>query len=173
MLRIFDRRIITSKKIMRRLSLFACCFTGCLLIFSSCDRKRIFEENKQITDYKWNYADAPTFVTEVKDTNTHYNVIVNVRHSFEFEWRNLWVKIQTTLPDGRTSEKRINLVLSEPDGHWHGDCLGDNCDLQIPIQENAIFPVPGKYTFKITQDMRVNPLPLVKSIGLRIEKAAS
>jgi gliding motility-associated lipoprotein GldH len=141
------------------------------LFFSGCDRNRIVEENQQIKDYKWEYADAKTFVAEIKDTVPHYNLYINVRHSFQFEWRNVWVKIETTFPDGKSFEKRVNLVLSEPDGHWFGDCLGDNCDMQLCIQQNAIFPEAGKYTFKISQDMRTNPLPLIKSVGMRVEKS--
>jgi len=144
----------------------------CSLFFlSSCDKSRIIEENKQLKEYQWSYEDAQTFTAEIKDTSQHYNIYVNVRHSFQFGWRNVWVKIQTTFPDSSRFEKRVNLVLSEPDGHWYGDCLGDNCDMQIPIQQNAIFPQPGTYTFKISQDMRVNPLGLIKSVGMRIEKA--
>ena len=138
---------------------------------TSCDRARIFEQNQPIKDYKWDYADAKTFVVEIKDTTQHYNLSVNVRHSFQFDWRNAWVKITTTFPDGQSFDKRVNLVLSEPDGHWIGDCLGDNCDMQVSIQQNAIFPKVGKYTFKIAQDMRVNPLTAVKSVGLRVEKS--
>jgi gliding motility-associated lipoprotein GldH len=41
----------------------------------------------------------------------------------------------------------------------------------VPIQENAIFPQKGVYTFAIAQDMRVNPLSAIKSIGIRVEKA--
>ncbi len=141
------------------------------LMLSSCDKTRIFEENQQIKDYKWDYNEPRTFVAEIKDTTQHYNLYVNVRHSFQFDWRNAWVKITTTFPDGKSFDKRVNLVLSEPDGHWLGDCLGDNCDMQVLIQQSAIFPKPGKYTFKITQDMRVNPLTAVKSVGMRIEKA--
>ena len=141
------------------------------MMFSSCDKARVFEQNQQILDYKWNYEDPKTFVVDIKDTNQHYNLTVNIRHSFQFDWRNAWVKITTTFPDGKSFDKRVNLVLSEPDGHWLGDCLGDNCDMQVQIQQNAIFPLAGKYTFKIAQDMRVNPLPAVKSIGLRVEKS--
>lgn len=140
---------------------------------SSCDKARLFEENQQINNNSWDYKDAKTFVTEISDTSQNYNLYVNVRHSFQFEWRNAWVNIKTIFPDGKTFDKRVNLVLSEPDGHWYGDCLGDNCDLQVSIQNNAFFPQNGKYTFIITQDMRVNPLPFVKSVGMRIEKAGA
>lgn len=142
-----------------------------VLLLSSCDKSRVMEENQDVQDYQWNYSDTKVFAAEIQDTTTQYNIYVNLRHAFQFEWRNLWVNIETTFPNGKVYERRVNLLLSEPDGHWYGDCLGDNCDLQVSIQQNAFFPLPGKYTFKITQDMRVNPLPYIKSVGMRVEQA--
>ena len=128
------------------------------------------ERHENMINNEWQYSDAKTFSAEIKDTVQLYNIYVSARHGFNFEWRNLWVNIETTFPDGKQYERRVNLILSNADGVWHGDCLGDNCDILIPIQENAFFPEIGKYTFKISQDMRVNPLNNLKSFGMRIEK---
>jgi len=120
-------------------------FTAPLLFFclvltlTSCDKNRVMEEHEQVKDNRWDYADSKIFTADIKDTAQHYNIYVSVRHGFNFEWRNLWVKMETTFPDGRQFERRVNLILSEPDGHWNGDCLGDNCDMLIPIQDNAFF----------------------------------
>lgn len=140
------------------------------LLFTGCNSDAVMEDQQQIKDHRWDYADAKTFTATITDTIQHYNIYVSLRHGFNFEWRNMWVKIETTFPDGKTYERRVNLLLAEADGVWHGDCLGDNCDLLIPIQDNAFFPQTGKYTFKISQDMRVNPLQFVKTIGMRLEK---
>ena len=129
------------------------------------------ESQQNFADNKWDYSDAKIFTAEIKDTVQHYNIYISIRHQFNFEWRDIWVKIETTFPDGKQYEKRINLSLSKPDGKWFGDVLGDNCDIQIPIQMNAYFPELGKYTFKLSQDMRVNPLGYIKTVGMRIEKS--
>lgn len=140
----------------------------CLL--TACSSNAVMEEQQQIKENQWDYADSKTFTAQITDTVQHYNIYVSVRHGFNFEWRNMWVKIETTFPDGKTYERRVNLLLSDADGVWHGECLGDNCDMLIPIQDNAFFPQTGKYIFKVSQDMRVNPLPNVKTIGMRLEK---
>ncbi len=142
--------------------------TICLL--SACSTNAVMEEQQQIKENNWDYTDSKTFTAQITDTVQHYNIYVSVRHGFNFEWRNMWVKIETTFPDGKMYERRVNLLLSDADGVWHGDCLGDNCDMLIPIQDNAFFPQQGKYTFKVSQDMRVNPLPHIKTIGMRLEK---
>jgi gliding motility-associated lipoprotein GldH len=146
------------------------CFLVAVLCLTSCDKNRIYEKNEQIKNYTWDYTDVKTFDVDIKDTSAHYNILLNMRHSFQYEWRNTWVSIVTQYPDGTTYKQRVNVVLYEADGHPLGDCLGDNCDMQVYFQHNVIFPKPGKYTFKVAQDMRVNPLKGIKSIGLRVEK---
>lgn len=137
----------------------------------SCEKNYILEQNQPLKDCSWNYKDTQTFTAEIKDTIINYDIYIHMRHGFNFEWRNVWVKIETTFPDGREFEKRVNLVLGEADGRWLGNCLGDNCDIRIPIQQSAFFPYLGKYTFKITQDMRTNPLGAVKSVGMEIQQS--
>lgn len=141
------------------------------LLLTSCDPSKLYETNTPVKGEKWAYDDIKSYTVEVKDTVTRYNIYINLRHSFQFDWRNVYVQVGTQLPDGKKMEKRVNLPLCEPDGKWYGSCLGDNCDVPVMIQHDARFPMPGKYTFTLRQDMRVNPLEKIKSVGLRIEKA--
>ncbi|MBL7777234.1 MAG: gliding motility lipoprotein GldH [Chitinophagales bacterium] len=140
------------------------------LTLNSCDKSVIKEENQTVDGNQWSYDNPKLFAVTITDTTQHCNIYINIRHSFQFEWRNMWVNIETTFPDSTVYSKRVNLPMSEPDGVWYGKCLGDNCDLQVPIQQNAVFPQMGTYTFKIKQDMRANPIGYVKSVGMRIEK---
>jgi gliding motility-associated lipoprotein GldH len=141
-----------------------------LLFISSCDSKRVYEAYKPVKGGAWQYNEPVSFSVDIKDTAQRYNLYISVRHSFNFDWRNIWVKIKTQYPDGKTEESSVNLPLSEADGKWFGKCSGDNCDLRVLIQQHAIFPKEGKYTFTITQDMRQNPLPKINEIGFRVEK---
>ena len=161
---------MTTNKTIRWLTIPAVVFG---MILSACDTKRLYETNTPVANQNWSYDDIKSYTVNVADTNTHYNIYINVRHSFLFEWRNIYVQVNTVLPDGKKLEKRVNLPLSETDGKWFGSCLGDNCDIPIMIQHDAKFPQVGKYTFTIRQDMRVNPLINIKSIGLRVERATT
>ncbi len=154
---------------MKRISLTILA-AGAILL-TACDGNKLMETNTPVAGEKWAYNDIKSYTVEVKDTVTRYNIYINLRHSFQFDWRNVYVQVGTQLPDGKKMEKRVNLPLCEPDGKWYGSCLGDNCDVPVMIQHDARFPMPGKYTFTLRQDMRVDPLDKVKSVGLRIEKA--
>jgi gliding motility-associated lipoprotein GldH len=143
-----------------------------LICITACDPNRLYEVNTPVANEKWTYDDLKTFAIDVTDTTTKYNIYINMRHSFQFNWRNVYVQVGTVMPDGNKMDKRVNLPLCETDGKWYGSCLGDNCDIPVEIQHEAKFPMTGKYTFTIRQDMRVNPLEKVKSVGLRVEKSA-
>lgn len=140
------------------------------LLFSSCDRNRVFEEYKTVEGGEWDYNEPVSFKVKIEDTTQRYNLYVNLRHNFYFDWRNLWVRIKTQHPDGKLEESSVNLPMSEADGKWFAKCSGDICDLRVMIQQDAIFPQTGIYTFTITQDMRQNPLPKIMDVGFRIEK---
>lgn len=137
----------------------------------SCDPNRVYDTNLDVQNAAWDYDDIKRFEVNIDDTIAQYNLAVNIRHSFNYEWRNMYVNIKTMLPDSQWLDRRVNLPMSEPDGKWFGKCMGDNCYVSVPIQKNAKFPQKGKYIFTIQQDMRANPLQNIRYIGLRIEKS--
>lgn len=145
--------------------------SGWLLLFTGCDPDKIDEENIEIPQYVWNLDFKPEFNVEITDTVLLYNVYVNVRHTTYYPYSNLWINITTVFPDSSTIEKRVPLELADKQGKWYGDCLGDICDTQVQIQQNAFFDKPGNYTFRFEQIMRTDNLPLIMSMGLRVEKA--
>jgi gliding motility-associated lipoprotein GldH len=142
-----------------------------VLSLASCDPNRIYETNLDVDNAEWKYNDIKKFEVIIDDTIAQYDLAVNVRHSFNYEWRNMYVNIKTMLPDSQWLERRVNLPMSEPDGKWFGKCMGDNCYVSISIQKNARFPQKGKYIFTIQQDMRTNPLQNIRYVGLRVEKS--
>lgn len=143
-----------------------------LFALSGCDSRRVYEKNIDIPQYIWNLDYKPVFDVTIEDTTQRYNIYVNVRHTTYYSNSNIWILITTQFPDGSKLEKRVNLELADKEGKWHGDCLGDICDAQVPIQQNAFFNQPGNYSFQFAQIMRTDNLPLVMSVGLRVEKVA-
>jgi hypothetical protein len=141
-----------------------------LITLSACDQNRVFEEYKSVKGGSWKYDDSIQFKINIEDTAQRYNLFVDVRHNFYFDWRNLWVKVITEYPNHKTELSSVNLPLSASDGVWYGKCSGDICEMRVGIQENAIFPQKGIYTFTIIQDMRQNPLDKIIDIGMRVEK---
>ncbi len=67
------------------------------------------------------------------------------------------------------SKKRWYVGLKN--GKWLGEGLGDIWDNRVLFKKNVSFPQKGEYRFEFTQAMRLNPLPGVMDVGIRIEKS--
>ena len=127
--------------------------------------------NKPIPDFVWDYQNRVPFDFEITDTSIYYNIYVNVRHKVSYSYNNLWLIVRTTFPSGEMIKKRVELPLADKDGKWYGNCMGNICDIQIPIQGPAYFNTPGKYTIELEQNMRQNPLPYIMEMGVRVERS--
>jgi gliding motility-associated lipoprotein GldH len=136
----------------------------------SCDSNRIYEKNVDIPDTDW-YYNMPIVLDFTIEDETPKNLFVNVRHSFYFPWRNIWLKMSIAFPNDSIYEMPLNIQLSQPNGKWFGKCSGDICLLQyaLPDFTHYNFLDTGNYSVKIEQDMRENPLSSILSVGLRVE----
>lgn len=140
-------------------------------LISSCGPDTIYEKTYEISAGEWFYSDTLTYEVNIDDTLTIYNLYLDLEHSREYPFENMYVRIHTGFPSGERLSKQVSLELANEAGIWIGDCDSEICSVTIPIQMGAYFDQPGVYTFKLEQYMRRNPLPGVRSIGLRIEEA--
>ena len=141
-----------------------------ILCFVSCDENRVYEKNMDFKSQQWPSMDTLSFTAHIED-ETPLNLYVNVRHRFNYNWRNLWINLGITFPNDSLYETAINIQLSQPDGQWFGDCNGDVCLLKYPLSNysNYAFADTGFYTFHLNHEMREDPLLEIMSAGIRIE----
>lgn len=142
-----------------------------VLLFSSCDNSRIFEQNYSIPESGWDQTNSAKFDVDIKDPSTPANFYINVRHADGYPYANLFLFIKTVFPNGKLSNDTLECVLADDKGKWLGSGIGDIYDNQIPFKRNVRFPVAGNYHFEIEQAMRTQTVPLIMDVGLRIEKA--
>lgn len=138
--------------------------------FISCDDGRVFEENTDIKGFDWFYENEISFNVDIADL-TKKNILINFRHTPFFESRNVLLKVKVKNPKGEETVVNVNIPLSEPNGVWYGECTGNICDIQHPLDYNIT--EIGKYTFTLIQDMRTDPLYNTMSVGLRIENISN
>lgn len=148
--------------------LLIACLIGTLLNFG-CKTNMIYDDNEEIKNYVWDSKVKPSFTFEVKDTTVLYNIYINVRHVDYYQFNNIWLNVSATFPDGATQVNRVEIPLSDEQGKWHGEGLGDIWDYRHMIQQGAYFSKPGSYTFSLEHLMRKDPLPGIMSVGLRVE----
>lgn len=143
----------------------------CVLFFSSCDSKRVFEQNQAIPESGWAQSNIVKFNVDIKDPSTPTNFYINVRNADGYPYNNLFLFIKTTFPNGKMSNDTLECILADEKGKWIGSGIGDLYDNQIPFKKNVRFPLAGTYSFEIQQGMRTDNIPLIIDVGLRIEKA--
>lgn len=141
-----------------------------ILFLSSCDSKVVFEENKKFPENRWEQKNNIVFTTEIKDTLTPHNIYLNVRNAGGYQFSNLFVFFTTQTPTGKRERDTVELTLADPSGKWLGEGLGDIWDNRLLFKNNFLFPEKGLYTFTLEQAMRIDPLPQLMDIGIRIER---
>lgn len=149
---------------------------GLTVVLGSCqDDLVVFEQNVEIPDARWAVTERAVLEMEVTDTVSQHNFLVNVRNTEAYPYRNLYVFLKTTFPNGKTSRDTIGLYLADPSGRWLGSGTGYLSSGRYPTSRvlyayNKRFPLSGSYTFEIEQAMRVDTLEGIRNVGLRIEK---
>jgi gliding motility-associated lipoprotein GldH len=143
-----------------------------LLVFTGCsDKRAVIDQNTEIANHNWTYADKVKYAVKIDDEKTAYNLYMNLRVTTDYRYSNLFVLITKTGPDKKKVIKRYELKLAGKDGEWLGKGSGNLYAYQLPFLTNYKFPFKGVYTFEIEQNMRNNPLREVSDVGLRVEKA--
>ncbi len=141
------------------------------LLLQSCDNIRIYEEFREIDKYEWNKFDTLSFTPEIKDTNEAYNLIVKVRNGENYPYRNLYVFLTTTFPDGQLAVDTLEFQFYEENGTPLGKCSGDICNNTFLLSQRVHFDQAGTYRFQFNHAMRREDgvLPYIMNFGLRIE----
>ena len=132
-----------------------------------------FQKDDAIPKNEWTFNFKPTFTFTITDTAAGYQSFFIIRHTQAYPYSNLWVWVYAKTPgDSIIKKGRVNIVLAEPSGKWLGRGMGELYEQRIPIDIHEItdFSKPGTYQLSFEQNMRVNPLPEIMNIGLRVEK---
>ena len=141
-----------------------------ILQLFACDSKRIFEQNIEIPNGIWNAKNIARFEVIIADTSSPHNFYINVRNAGAYPYSNLFLFLETEFPDKVYARDTIECILADNSGRWLGDGSGDIWDNRILFKKGVRFRKAGKYIFTLEQAMRVQNLPMIMDVGIRIEK---
>ncbi|HTN46755.1 MAG TPA: gliding motility lipoprotein GldH [Flavipsychrobacter sp.] len=143
-----------------------------VFFLNGCMPSPYYQKSYTLPGNEWAYSHAPAFKFEIDDTAAMYNLYFIIRHTEAYPFSNIWLWIYTKQPGEKTFQKsRIEIPLAEPSGKWLGRGMGEIWEQRMPItQDNQpmVFSKPGIYEIRFEQNMRINPLPEILQVGLRV-----
>ena len=142
-----------------------------VVLTSSCDSNKIFEEYIEVKNANWKKENIASFEFNAKDTTTAHNLYINVRNTGTYSYSNLYLFVTMQGPSGGLLKDTVNCILADNRGKWLGSGVGDLWDLRIPYVGGFKFAQSGNYIVTLEQGMRVEAgLEGITDIGLRVEK---
>lgn len=145
-------------------------FLSVIIFCSSCGEKYIYDKKYDITNQSWKYKDTLNFDFEIKDSMKIYNLYLEIAHTENYPFQNLYMMTYTKFPNGMRPSQLLNVELAEKTGKWQGEKSSDSWIQKVDLQKGAFFNQVGKYTLTLTQFMRQDSLPALKSIRFAIEE---
>lgn len=141
-----------------------------LILLTSCDPKRVYENYLPTDKNLWNRYDIKKFDVQIKDTTIFYDFYINIRNTTDYPYSNMFIFFNTQFPDGQLFRDTLECQLADLQGRWLGKGIGKIKDNRIRFKSMVRFPRSGTYLFSVEQAMRVVDLQGITDIGLRIEK---
>ena len=136
----------------------------------SCSESFSYEKSFKPENSIWPYEQDIAFEFNIADTSMLYSFYLDVEHSVDYPFQNIYTKIKTTYPDQTKKEDILSLELANDLGLWEGKCNAKRCKVRIFLQEKAYFQLPGDYTLALEQYTRRDSLPGLNEIALRIKE---
>lgn len=163
-----------------------------LLSLQSCLQSPFYQKSYDIPGNKWQVDNKLPFIVDISDTGIYYNMSLIFRHTNNYPYSNIWMKMSIKGPgDSSFRSVRIEVPLATPQGQWLGTGMGEIFEQRrmlvvdhnalpvtldmISVSEssyNDIFSKEGRYEIRLEHNMREDALPDVLHVGLRIEKSS-
>ena len=144
---------------------------GTIVIFISCNNSIVFEKYITFENQEWNTDSLLSFDYTITDTISTYKLVLNVRHSVEYEYQNLFLFVKSD-----SSTDTIELLLADKSGKWLGSGIGDIREVKSFLAVEKTYPKKENNTINIEQAMRygaaekIKNLKFIDAIGISIIK---
>jgi len=136
----------------------------------ACSKKEDFKKYKCLKNQEWTSEDTLKFNFFINDTLSNYNLFLNLRHTINYEYRNLFLFLQL-----EESIDTIEVMLSDKNGKWYGKGIGDVREIQTKVLSKK-YNKQGEYSIILEQAMRygekekIDTLKNIDAVGIMIIK---
>lgn len=142
------------------------------MLYISCDSPIMYQKQIDVKG-SWSYEDAMVFDFEVNNIEESYEMLLALEYSIDFDYQNLYLKIQTSYPDGKTVDDILSIKLANKMGSWLGSCSGNACTIDIQLQDEFKFQSSGSYQISVSQHSRDENLSGIIGAEMTIKTIAN
>ncbi|MEM9896291.1 MAG: gliding motility lipoprotein GldH [Bacteroidota bacterium] len=138
----------------------------------SCNSDRVFDEYNDFEESFWHMDSVQVFEFMIDDTSTSYDLFATFRNSASYPFYNLYFQyeIKDSTNQVLLTELKDVSLFDPKTGEPLGSGLGDLFDHSFLLEEDFQFEQTGRFTLALQHYMRRDTLPLILSVGARIEK---
>lgn len=140
------------------------------MLFVACSNSALVDTFHTVNKAGWAYDEVFTDSVTISNPDYYHQNAINLRINGDYAYSNLWIKLKIASQSGKVREEKLNLQLAEKTGKWLGSGLGDVVTFQIPVLGKYNFKESGTHTITVEQYMRLEKLPNVESVGIKIEQ---
>lgn len=145
------------------------------VLFTGCTENVVFQEDAQTPNGVWERNWNPTFSFEVSDTVSTHDVYLDLRHTGDYPFSNLYAFVTLTAPDSTRLVDTVECTLADPSGRWYGKGQGfissDRFQAHVLYKLRNKFPRSGRYSLTLEQAMRVEKLEGIIDVGVSVERS--
>ncbi len=149
-----------------------------LLALWGCADNLVHQADAPIPNGAWDNGLKPAFAFDISDTVSKHDVYIDVRHTGDYAYSDLYLFVDLEGPGGRAQRDTVECILADPTGRWLGRGTGfifasRTRHAKVLYRLGNRFPAAGRYTITLEQAMRENPLPGVLDVGVTVERSAA
>jgi gliding motility-associated lipoprotein GldH len=140
----------------------------------ACDDNRVYEDIKDFDQRQWNVSEKPSFEFLIDDTNIKYNLYSDVRNSVSYPYSRFFYTYYLQDSSGQELQKKLmtQFLFDAKTGKPLGKSgIGDLYDHRFLLLKDYQFKAKGTYRIVFEQFMRMETLPGMVAVGLRVEKS--
>jgi gliding motility-associated lipoprotein GldH len=164
-------RTILGKLVSRHL-----CLAGMMVALASllvaCEPVDLYNEYQPTCDQGWHRDSLLHFNVPVTPDGELYNLFLQIRHTVNYQYSDLWMEVVTHNPDSvLLSVDTVRLVLVDNRGIWRGDGAAYLYHLPWLYRQKMTFTQEGEYRFSLRHCMSDSVVAEITHVGLRISNS--
>lgn len=139
-----------------------------MFFLAGCEKSYFYSKSEIVPGDTWIYDFKPAFEVNITDIEKPYNIVLDITHSMDYPYQNIYFQFHATDPDGTTATTLVPANFANKGGVWYGNCDSEWCELEVVLQQNLKFNKAGTYRFQLEQYMRTENLEGIKKVGIKM-----